>query len=165
MNHKPVILLLLAGIFLMSCTDKKESGEQSASPEATESPANDTPSEQTPMKSSIDGTWELNYITGGSKSIDEMFPEGRATLTIDLAEERVNGNAGCNVFTGSCSVEGSSFKVLEPLAVTRKMCREMAGEDLFLKSLAKIDSYTLSDGGKTLDLQAGADAVMKFQRH
>ena len=162
MNYKPFILLLVAGLFVISCENKKEPNEQSETPEAPAPPEVPVAGEAT--KSTLDGDWELAYIMDGSKPLDEMFPEGRATLTINLSEERVNGNAGCNVFTGSCRVEGSSFSVLEPLAVTRKMCMEMSGEDLFLQVLVKADSYVLTDEGKTLDLRSGEALAMKFTR-
>ena len=162
MSYKPFFLFLLAGLILISCDNKKESNEQSEAPDTPTPPEAPIAAEAT--GSALDGNWELTYIMDGAKPLDDMFPEGLATLTINLAEERVNGNAGCNVFTGSCSVEGSSFKVLEPLAVTRKMCAEMSGEDLFLQVLVKVDSYVLADEGKTLDLRSEEALAMKFSR-
>lgn len=162
MSYKPFLLFLLAGLFLISCDNKKETNEQSEAPDAPTPPEAPVAAEAT--DTALDGNWELTYIMDGTKTLEEMFPEGLATITINTAEERVNGNAGCNVFTGSCSVEGSSFKVLEPLAVTRKMCMEMSGEDLFLQVLVKVDSYVLADEGKTLDLRSGEALAMKFAR-
>lgn len=162
MNYKPIILFLFAGLLMISCDNKKKQTEQSEAPDAPAPP--EAPVAEEAMKSPIDGTWELTYIMDGSKPLDEMFPEDRATLTVDSAGERVNGNAGCNVFTGSCSVEGSSFRVLEPLAVTRRMCMEMSGEDLFLQVLVKVDSYVLADENNTLDLRSGEALAMKFSR-
>lgn len=152
MIYKRTILLLIAGFFLISCSKKNESKEETITP-------------STDMKANlIDGTWELNYIMNETKSLDELFPNGLATVTIVSEESQISGSAGCNNFTGSCSIEGNELKVLEPMAVTRKMCPEMEGEDLFLKLLIKIDSYAVTDRGKNLNLLMGDTTVMKFNR-
>jgi len=152
MNLKRLTLITLIGIFALSCNDQKESKEDKQAPVSNV------------KESSIHGSWTLNFIANNPKTLDELFPEGMPSLAVDADESRISGKSGCNNFTGSYSSEGDKFEVVEPLAVTRKMCPEMTGEDLFLGSLPEIDSYALTDSGNTLSLLMGSDLVMRFER-
>lgn len=55
-------------------------------------------------------------------------------------ENRVAGFAGCNNYFSSYEIRGNELK-LGMAGATRKMCPDMAVEDLFLKNLENIASY------------------------
>jgi putative lipoprotein len=64
-------------------------------------------------------------------------PAGMAESILEFPEEgQVSGNAGCNGFQGSVSIESQSIK-FGPLATTRRMCAPAINgqETVFLEAL------------------------------
>lgn len=112
----------------------------------------------------IDGAWEVNYIMNTPKPLNELFPKEKPTITFDSGKNAISGNSGCNNFNGKCSMEGNSIKIDEAMALTRKMCLDMTGETLFLETLKKVNSYSVTNHGKTLNLIVGDIAVMRLER-
>lgn len=121
--------------------------------------------ENSTMKANlIDGLWEVNYIMNTPKPLNELFPKGKPTITFDSAKKAIAGNSGCNNFNGKCSIEGNSIKIDEAMALTRKMCLDMTGEQIFLETLKKVNAYSVTHQGKTLHLIMGDIAVMRLER-
>ena len=66
----------------------------------------------------IVGSWTvLSYYSGDA--ITSVL--GGVTMTTDFTDADVSGNAGCNNFNGSYTVDGDSIKI-GPLASTKKAC-------------------------------------------
>ena len=42
---------------------------------------------------SLEGTWELNYITGPRIAFGGLYPNKKPTIIFDLKENRISGNA------------------------------------------------------------------------
>lgn len=119
----------------------------------------------TNMKANLlDGEWEANYIMGTPKGMQELFPNGNPTVTFQTVENSISGFAGCNNFNGSFSTDGNKITIPENLAVTRKMCPDMSGENTFLESLNKVNSYSVTEQGNTLNLIMGDMAIMRLTR-
>ncbi|WP_143186095.1 META domain-containing protein [Algoriphagus halophilus] len=119
----------------------------------------------TNMKANLlDGEWEANYIMGTPKGMQELFPNGNPTVTFQTAENSISGFAGCNIFNGSFSTDGNKITIPENLAVTRKMCPDISGENTFLESLHKVNSYSVTEQGNTLNLIMGDMAIMRLTR-
>ena len=112
----------------------------------------------------LNGEWQANYVSGTEKPFDELFPEMAPFITFNLEEGRVSGMSGCNNFTGSFSTEGNKLSFGDNMALTRKMCPDMTGEDAFISTLQKVDSYSVSEGGETLNLIMGDIAIMRLVR-
>lgn len=119
----------------------------------------------TTMKANlIDGEWEANYIMGTPKGIQELFPNGNPTILFNSSESSMSGFAGCNNFNGSFSMDGRQISIPENLAVTRKMCPDMSGENTFLEILQKVNAYSVTEQGNTLNLIMGDMAIMRLTR-
>ncbi len=112
----------------------------------------------------IDGNWEVDYIMPQGKSFDELYARAKPTFTFDSKEGKVSGVTGCNNFTGTFSTEGKKISFGENMAVTRKMCPDMTGEQAFLATIKKVNSYSVTNAGKTLNLIMGDMAIMRAQR-
>lgn len=124
-----------------------------------------TNTETTTMKANlIDGNWEVNYMLNAPKPIEELFPKVKPTISIDSYKKTISGMTGCNNFNGKCAIEAKSIKIDETMALTRKMCPNMAGEQAFLETLKKVNSYSVTNQGKTLNLIMGDMAVMRLDR-
>ena len=91
--------------------------------------------QDTNMKANlIDGTWEANYIMNTPKPFAEIYPKAKPSISFNSADEKVMGLTGCNNFNGSFTLNGNKINISDELALTRKMCADMTGEQIFLVS-------------------------------
>lgn len=112
--------------------------------------------------SQLNGTWELNYVTGSRIAFDGLYPNKKPTINFDTAENRVSGNNSCNSFTGKLNADGHKISFKDGLATTRMMCMDNQGEQVFMDAIQKITSYDITDNGKTLNLISDDIAMMRF---
>lgn len=112
----------------------------------------------------IDGTWEANYIMNTPKPFNELYVNVKPTITFNSIDSKVSGISGCNNFNGSFKMDGNKISFGEGMALTRKMCPDMAGETAFMETLKKVNSYSVTDQGRTLNLIMGDMAVIRLQR-
>ena len=112
----------------------------------------------------LEGSWELNYITGPRITFDGLYPNKKPTINFNLKENRVSGNNSCNSFAGKLSTTGNKIDFTQPMAVTKMMCMNGEGEQVFMNTLAKITSYDITDDGKTLNFISGDIAMMRFTK-
>ncbi|MFV8269652.1 META domain-containing protein [Flavobacterium sp. GT2N3] len=113
---------------------------------------------------SLEGTWELNYVTVPSIAFDGLYPNKKPTINFDLKENRFSGDTSCNNYTGKLSVKGNTISFKGPITITKKMCLDGNGESVYVSLLEKIDSYSVSEDGKILNFIMGDIAVMRFEK-
>ncbi|WP_316633459.1 META domain-containing protein [uncultured Flavobacterium sp.] len=140
---KNVLTLVFLGVVLISCNTAKTQKEDSVS--------------------KLEGTWELNYITGPKIAFDGLYPNKKPTINFDLKKNQVSGNSSCNNFNGKLSVAGNKIDFAQPMAMTKMMC-DGQGEQVFMGTLQKITSYDVTDNGKTLNFISGDIAMMRFTK-
>lgn len=111
----------------------------------------------------LDGTWELNYITGPRIAFEGLYPKKKPFLTIETAKSHTNGNSGCNNFMGPIFIHDDSLR-FGNMASTMMACAEgQLGENVFLKTLPMVKTYRLA--GDTLWLRGTLNVdVMRFVR-
>jgi len=141
---KNILNLVFLGVVLISCNASKTQKEGTVA--------------------QLDGTWELNYITGPRIAFDGLYPNKKPTINFDLKENRVSGNNSCNSFTGKLNITGNKIDFTQPMAVTKMMCQDGQGEQVFMSTLPKITSYDVTDDGKTLNFISGDIAMMRFTK-
>ena len=138
------LFVLAAFFFLAACNSTKKT------------PGNMTNNE------ALNGTWELNYISGPRIAFDGLYPEKKPTITFDVAGNKISGNTSCNSFNGKLNTDGNKINFNDPMAMTRMMCQGQ-GETTFLETLKKINTWSVSDGN-TLNLIMGDIAMMRFTK-
>jgi heat shock protein HslJ len=123
-------------------------------------------STQSTMKtsSSLEGTWQLNYITGPRIAFDGLYPDKKPTITFDLKENKISGNNSCNHYFGTLKVEGNTINFKDAKMGMTMMACPGEGENVFMRTLDKIDSYSISEDGKTLNFIMGDVAMMRFEK-
>lgn len=124
-------------------------------------------SNQSPMKTTttLEGTWELNYITGPRIAFNGLYPDKKPTITFDLKENKVAGNNSCNQYFGKLQVNGNKINFKDAkMGMTMMACMDNQGEMTFMKTLEQIDSYSISEDGKTLNFIMGDIAMMRFEK-
>lgn len=141
---KNVLTLVFLGVILMSCNASKTQKEDSVS--------------------KLEGTWELNYISGPRIAFDGLYPNKKPTINFNVKENQVSGNSSCNNFTGKLAVTGNKIDFTQPMAMTKMMCMDGQGEQVFISTLQKITSYDVTDDGKTLHFISGDIAMMRFTK-
>lgn len=108
----------------------------------------------------LNGTWEVDYISGPRIAFEGLYPEKKPTITFNLPDTVATGNSSCNNFRSAFKINGSNLKFGMP-ASTRMACPG-AGESTFFKTLESINKFSIS--GNTLNLIMGDIAVMRLQR-
>jgi heat shock protein HslJ len=113
--------------------------------------------------SSIEGSWELNYITGPRIAFAGLYPDKKPSITFNLEETTVSGRNSCNSYSGKLNIDGSKISFKEPMMVTKMFCPG-EGENVYMNTLQKIDSYSVSEDGKTLNFIMGDIVMMRFEK-
>lgn len=94
----------------------------------------------------------------------DQFPslEKDAYIQFDNSTSRFHGNAGCNNFNGSYTLENGKIS-LGPAAMTKMFCagEGMKVEDLFSKMLGTVDSFVIK--GDHLVLKNGNKIIAEFE--
>lgn len=110
----------------------------------------------------LNGTWELNFLSGPKIALEGLFPNGKPTLIFKFPADEAMGHGGCNGYSAKVKVDKQKISVADPLS-TMMFC-EGNGEPQYFKALKTITSFSLSDDKNTLNLIAGDIAVMRFSR-
>jgi len=110
--------------------------------------------------SKLNGKWELNYISGPRISFNGLYPDKKPYISFDFAKNELNGNTSCNGFTSKITLKGNIINIAEPKK-TKMLC-EGGGETAFIEMLKKVNTYSVSADGNTLNFIMGDIAVMRF---
>ncbi len=136
------LLLVFIFLVLLSCTSTKGTTE----------------------KNSLEGTWQLNYITGPRIAFEGLYPDKKPTIKFDFLTTTVSGNNSCNQYSGALGIDGKKINFKDAKMLMTMMACEGEGESVYMSTLNKIDFYTISPDGKTLSLMMGTVAMMRFSR-
>jgi heat shock protein HslJ len=137
-------LLILVAIFcaFISCNSSKKSSQNNLSP--------------------LQGSWQLNYITGPRIAFEGLYPDKKPTITFDMKKNEASGNTSCNNFSGGITREGNKISFSEAMAMTKMACPG-EGETVFLQALKKVNNYDVTTG-YTLTLLMDNVAMMRFTK-
>jgi heat shock protein HslJ len=87
---------------------------------------------------SLHGNWKVSKMMG----IDSLAKS--PTLIIDTESNKVSGNAGCNKYGASYTIDGNIINFETPFA-TKMYCTNMKIEDAFFDCLSKAVYYKLDN--------------------
>ena len=141
---KNILFVLIAILILPCCESTKIKSTTAAS-----------------GSSLLNGTWQLNYISGPRIAFDGLYPDKKPQITFNTADTSFSGNTSCNNFRGKLDAGESSIHFPESMVMTRMMCPG-EGENVFINTLKKINKYSISDS--TLTLIMGDIAMMRFMK-
>ena len=112
-----------------------------------------------PVPSLSGATWRIYDMTGGS-----VADAAKTELRID-PDGKVSGSTGCNRFTGSATIVGTSL-AFAPLATTRMICDPalMTQEKGILAAFHSVTSFALVEDGKLNLLDAGGQPLLRLVR-
>lgn len=99
----------------------------------------------------LNGAWRVS-------AIDSTVNRNEGVrLLIDIPQERIHGNTGCNILNGQLFIDPDKPNSIQfqNLATTRMMCHDMATETSFLVALEEVE-FAYADGN---------DAVKMYDSH
>lgn len=92
---------------------------------------------------SLQGNWKVSKLAG----IDSLVKA--PTLIIDTGSKKISGNAGCNKYGASFTINEDQINFEAPFA-TKMYCTNMKIEDAFFDCLSKTAYYKLENGNLQL---------------
>ncbi len=102
----------------------------------------------------LDSTsWVLNEL-GPEDAVTAVLSD--TSITLNFADDGINGSAGCNSYFGEANQSGSSL-TFGAIGSTRMACPEpiMQQENAYLAALGTVSSFTLEGDQLTLDYEDG----------
>ncbi len=145
LNKNTVFCIIAIGIFFASCDSSKKTTYTNST------------------VSKLEGTWELNYISGKTIAFDSLYPNKKPIITFDIANKLTSGSTGCNNFNGPIKLDDNRISFTDPMAMTRMMCSDIKGENVFLETLKKINNWSVKDNN-TLNLLMDDVGMMRFTK-
>jgi len=152
-----ITILLLPVLFLIGCT--------AAAPDDTGASEPTIPSpENGEMETSVDSQqlenkWLLLELNG-------QPPLAGTEITLNIEDDSLGGNSGCNVYGGSYQVDADGRIEMSEIFSTLMACLEdgvMEQEAAYNQALYDAASFELADGGQTLLLRnAAGDTILRF---
>ncbi len=88
-----------------------------------------------------DKHWRLFELNGNAVQTRENTKG--VYMVLHTAENRVNGNGGCNSFFGTYELKDEGRISFSPIGSTKMACPALDTESLFFEMLSKTDSYHL----------------------
>jgi len=142
---RPALVALAMAAAVSSCAHTGGSGGGSGAVE--------------PEPSLSGSTWRF-YDMGG----DTLADASKTELRID-PDGKVSGSAGCNRFSGTAIIVGTSL-TFAPLATTRMLCEPnlMRQETGILAALQSVKSFALVEGDRLNLLDAGGQPLLRLVR-
>ena len=114
------------------------------------------------LRSLPDGAWVLHSY-GPVNDPESALPDNRVTLEFDFGAKTASGNAGCNHYSASFSLNGSSLS-FDNLMSTLMACfpeEVMQQETIVTGLLVRVTSYQIVEGALVLSTEDGM--ILRFQ--
>lgn len=85
----------------------------------------------------LEGKWKIEEVKG-----EKILAEGLPQMDFNMAENKLHGNAGCNIFNTSVTLDPNDVSsiTIAPAATTMMACPDMEQETLILQSLENVKS-------------------------
>lgn len=119
--------------------------------------------EATVKLADLAGKWMIGEVAG--EAVPEAL-ESQPFIEFNIAEKRLNGNAGCNIINGTFRIEEESATSISFLQVVSTMmaCPDQAMEGRVLKALNAVRSFGRLTGGGIGFYDADNNLVMVLLR-
>lgn len=111
--------------------------------------------------SRLEGTWQLEYISGPRIAFPGLYPDKRPFITFNTADTSFSGNTSCNSFRGGIEADDQKILFGDGMVMTRMMCPG-EGEPVFINTLKKVNRYAVNENSLTLMMDD--IAMMRFSK-
>ena len=92
-------------------------------------------SEAKPDAKKLEGKWNVVEVKG-----EKILKEGLPYMEFDMAQNKLHGNAGCNMFNTTITLDANDVSsiTIAPGAATMMACPDMATEDAIMKAMGDV---------------------------
>ncbi|MBK8501567.1 MAG: META domain-containing protein [Saprospiraceae bacterium] len=111
-------------------------------------------------KKLLHNSWALESISG--ETLDSENLEKQPQLEINLTDNKLTGNDGCNSFFGEISGIDHKYIEFSRLGGTKMACRNMELSDRILEGLARVQSYRVASDKLVLYNRNG-DEILSYK--
>lgn len=83
----------------------------------------------------LEGKWNVVEVKG-----EKILKEGLPYMEFDMAQNKLHGNAGCNMFNTTITLDANDVSsiTIAPGAATMMACPDMAMEDAIMKAMGDV---------------------------
>ena len=83
----------------------------------------------------LEGKWNVVEVKG-----EKILKEGLPYMECDMAQNKLHGNAGCNMFNTTITLDANDVSsiTIAPGAATMMACPDMATEDAIMKAMGDV---------------------------
>lgn len=111
--------------------------------------------------SRLNGTWQLEYISGPRIAFQGLYPDKKPFITFDNSDSSFSGNTSCNSYRGRFQADDQKILFGDDMVMTRMMCPG-EGEPVFVTTLKKINRYAVHENSLTFMMDD--IAMMRFSK-
>lgn len=85
----------------------------------------------------LEGKWNVVEVKG-----EKILKEGLPSMEFDMTQNKLHGNAGCNIFNTTVTLDPNDVSAITiaPGATTMMACPDMATEDAILQAIVIVDA-------------------------
>ena len=85
----------------------------------------------------LEGKWNVIEVKG-----EKILKEGLPYMEFDMAQKKLHGNAGCNMFNTTVTLDDNNVSsiTIAPGAATMMACPDMATEDAIMKAMGDVNA-------------------------
>ena len=112
----------------------------------------------TPLQ--IQGEWTLQTLRGVAPATSIPLP----SLQIDLKENRMTGNSGCNNYFASIESCSSTTLSFSAIGATRILCLSENIESDYFQALQEVTTYKIQENSLSLLNEQGEEVVKMIKK-
>ena len=97
----------------------------------------------------LEGKWNVVEVKG-----EKILKEGLPYMEFDMAQNRLHGNAGCNMFNTTITLDANDVSsiTIAPGAATMMACPDMATEDAIMKAMGDVKAVKAGNSESEMTL-------------
>lgn len=97
----------------------------------------------------LEGKWNVVEVKG-----EKILKEGLPYMEFDMAQNKLHGNAGCNMFNTTITLDANDVSsiTIAPGAATMMACPDMATEDAIMKAMGEVKAVKAGNSESEMTL-------------
>lgn len=97
----------------------------------------------------LEGKWNVVEVKG-----EKILKEGLPYMEFDMAQNKLHGNAGCNMFNTTITLDANDVSsiTIAPGAATMMACPDMATEDAIMKAMGDVKAVKAGNSDSEMAL-------------
>ena len=108
----------------------------------------------------LQGEWTLQTLRGVAPATSIPLPN----LQIDLKENRISGNGGCNNYFASIEHYSSTALSFSAIGATRMLCLSDNIENAYFQTLQEVATYKIQENSLSLLNKQGEEVVKMIKK-